>query len=234
MNGLQLLKRTVINLLPDTIQSFLMGMRTLAIEYGYLRSIRQKACVDKDGRPIPWYTYSSIEYLKQLDLSAKSVFEFGSGNSTLFWSKEVGKIVSVEHDQGWYNRLSDQVSDNVEYRLCVEKAEYLDSITTFEPFDIIIIDGVFREQCAQRAIDRLKPGGFIILDNADWWVDAARFLREKDLIQIDFYGPGPLVPYTWCTSLFFSRSFQWQTKYVNQPTHGLGSLKQHAGERFAL
>jgi predicted O-methyltransferase YrrM len=34
-------------------------------------------------------------------------------------------------------------------------------------YDLIIIDGVYRNTCAEIALDYLKPGGIIVLDNAD-------------------------------------------------------------------
>ena len=36
-----------------------MWQKDFAIE----RTIDEKVCVDKDGNPIPWYTYPAIEYL---------------------------------------------------------------------------------------------------------------------------------------------------------------------------
>ena len=45
-------------------------------EFAIERSIDDKVCVDKDGNPIPWYTYPAIEYLSQFDYSDKKIFEF--------------------------------------------------------------------------------------------------------------------------------------------------------------
>lgn len=50
-----------------------------------------------------------------------SVFEYGSGGSTLFISNRVSKLVSVEHDKGWYEQVSIMLSKeriyNCEYIL---------------------------------------------------------------------------------------------------------------------
>lgn len=40
-------------------------------EYAIERSIDEKVCADKDGNPIPWYTYPAIEYLSQFDYGGK-------------------------------------------------------------------------------------------------------------------------------------------------------------------
>lgn len=37
--------------------------RDFAIE----RSMNEKVCIDRDGKPLPWYTYPAIEYLSQFD-----------------------------------------------------------------------------------------------------------------------------------------------------------------------
>jgi hypothetical protein len=39
------------------------------------------------------------------------VFEYGSGNSTLWW---VRRVVACEHDAGWARRLSPDLPANVE------------------------------------------------------------------------------------------------------------------------
>lgn len=65
------------------------NFKTLGFEYGQLRTMEKWECVDKDGNSIPWFTYPAIEYLSHLDLSGCSVFEYGSGFSTLFWLQRV-------------------------------------------------------------------------------------------------------------------------------------------------
>ncbi len=63
--------------------------RTLWFAYGHLQTVRSKAAIDRTGRPVPWYTYPAIEYLKQFDFAETSVFEYGSGNSTPFFGRSV-------------------------------------------------------------------------------------------------------------------------------------------------
>src|SRR5688572_10403591 len=50
------------------------------------------------GQPIPWYTYPAIEFIRQLDFSQSTVFEYGSGNSTMFWAASAARVISVEED----------------------------------------------------------------------------------------------------------------------------------------
>ena len=48
-----------------------------------MNSIYTHLLVNENNEPIPWFTYPSIQYLDQLDLSEKTIFEWGSGNSSL-------------------------------------------------------------------------------------------------------------------------------------------------------
>jgi hypothetical protein len=51
------------------------------------------------------------EYIKDKN----KVLEWGSGTSTIYFSKIVKQFVSIEHNQGWYDYVSSQIADNVEY-----------------------------------------------------------------------------------------------------------------------
>ena len=54
---------------------------------------------------LPWITFGAIDYLDKLNFQGKSVFEFGSGGSTLYCLKRGAKCISIEHDRSWYERL---------------------------------------------------------------------------------------------------------------------------------
>lgn len=199
----------------------------LSVQYGQYKTMNKETSVDRDNEPIPWFTYPAIEYLKQLDLSEKSVFEYGSGNSTLFWAKRCKNLVSIEDDQDWYNKIKDKLPEKVTYKLCPEQLSYSCSINEFpETFNVIIIDGNHRHQCALEAIKKLDDDGFIILDNSDWAENISRKLRDsRNLIEVDMTGFGPIGPFTRTTSFFFSRNVKLRALEDKQPAHGIGSVK---------
>ncbi len=62
--------------------------------------------VDVDGNPLPWVTYPALSMLDQLSKSEQRVFEFGAGNSSLWWSSRSSLVVSVDHDEAWITRLA--------------------------------------------------------------------------------------------------------------------------------
>ena len=73
--------------------------------------------------PIPWFTYPAIDYIRQLDLSEKTIFEWGAGFSTLFWSSRAKSVISVETDPLWYSLLKPQLASNCELILATREVE---------------------------------------------------------------------------------------------------------------
>ncbi|MGD8853552.1 MAG: SAM-dependent methyltransferase [Gammaproteobacteria bacterium] len=201
--------------------------KILSLEVGQFKTILRRECIDKDGNPIPWYTYPAIEYIKQLDVSEKTIFEYGSGNSTMFWAHRCQKVISIENKRMWYEKIKGQLPNNVEY-LCLEnKKEYIEAIGRYSnEFDIIIIDGNYRFECASVARNRLSHDGFIILDNSDWREKTSELLRKSDLIEVDMSGFGPINRFTTTTSFYFTRNVKLEPAHGRQPTPGIGSIKQ--------
>jgi hypothetical protein len=115
----------------DPFRKQYQNFKILALEYGQWRTIKNWECVDKKGEPIPWFTYPAIEYLSHLDLSEFSVFEYGSGYSTLFWLKRVKEIISVEHDKGWYEQIRKNINGihKIKYFLLENVEDYINSLT---------------------------------------------------------------------------------------------------------
>jgi hypothetical protein len=58
----------------------------------------------------PWINYRATEWLESYLSPTMCVFEYGSGGSTLFLSKRVAQVVSVEHDEGFYHFMKERIS----------------------------------------------------------------------------------------------------------------------------
>lgn len=225
------IKRTLASLFSRPIWWTLHNYKVLSVEFAQFRTIRRRECVDKNDNPIPWYSYPAIEYLKQLDLKDRTVFEYGSGNSTLFWASRCKSVVSVEDSEEWYKKLVERVPTNVDYLLLTEKHEYVRAIERYSlQFDIIVVDGSHRFDCATVARPRLRDDGLFILDNSDWLERTSQFLRDSDLIEVDMSGFGPINPYTWTTSFYFTRNVRLQPLHDRQPKPGIGSVHQSETE----
>ena len=69
----------------------------------------------------------------------------------------------------------------------------------------------------------MKPGGFIILDNSDWFHEASANLRSADLIEVDMAGMAPIADFVSTTSFYFHREFKGKPKAKRQPVGAIGS-----------
>jgi len=199
--------------------SFQLAMHMLK-QYGWFKSMRENKCIDREGSPIPWITYPAIDFLSQLDYSERSVFEYGSGFSTLFWSSRAKNVIAVEDDPEWYKKIQAEVSSNCEILYSSnDAAEYSNQISKYEKFDVITIDGWShtRQSCSIMALLHIKESGIIILDNSDLCLNSASILRSAGLIQADFTGFAPLCSHAQTTSIFFTRGYDFQPKNGYQP-----------------
>lgn len=203
------------------------AIRTLKAHYGQTRSMRSWESIDADGEPIPWYTYPAIEYLGHLDFSRLSVFEYGSGNSTLWWARRAKSVIAVENDATWHARIRDKLllagklGSNIRYVFESESGAYVASLD--QQVDIVIIDGRFRQECVSHLLssEACAQAAMIIFDNSDWYPEAMQMIREGlGWFEADFHGFGPINSYTWTTTVFANPEKWHQLRYAK----GLGSL----------
>jgi hypothetical protein len=184
----------------------------LALEYGQFKTIKFWKSIDKYGNSIPWFTYPAIEYLNHIDLSECSIFEYGSGYSTLYWMNKAKWVVSVEHNEEWYNEINHKVTNKVIYIFEKVPERYMNSIERFnKKFDIYVIDGRWRGKCAKKVVEHINHygGSMVIFDNSDWYPNTINFLRnELKWIEIDFAGFGLINNYTWVTTIFINPEYR--------------------------
>ena len=125
-------------------------------EYGHKKSVLLGKPVDAVLKAIPWYTYPAIEYLKQFDFSDKNIFEYGSGNSSIFWASLAKSVTSVEKNALWFEVISKSESSNLTISLKEQKSEYVNFIGNGNMlYDLIVIDGDYRYECAKVAVKYL-------------------------------------------------------------------------------
>ncbi|MFN2235503.1 MAG: FkbM family methyltransferase [Anaerolineales bacterium] len=177
-------------------------------EIGWFKSVQERMPVDRNGNCLPWYTYPAISFLTKRIHSDMVVFEYGSGNSTLWWSQRVSDLVSIEHELEWYNYLKNSIASNVNYKYCALEygGDYCKAITGYKnKFHVIVIDGRDRVNCAMNSLSGLRDDGLIIWDNSDreQYEDGYSYLINNGFRRIDFEGHGPINAYKWCTSIFY-------------------------------
>jgi len=208
---------------PDQVIYLASLMHILASGLGFKASAERNTSMLGDGRPIPMMSYSLIEYLLGLDLSALELLELGGGVSTRFWAACTKSVLTLETSSEWLKSLQSHPIANVEAKLCTPDAVGTAMTALGRTFDVVVIDSAAnRLELAERALPMLRPAGFVVLDNSDWYPNAARALREADLIQIDFHDFRPLHSFRCTTSLFLHRDFRPKPKEARLPLPPIG------------
>jgi predicted O-methyltransferase YrrM len=129
----------------------------------------------------PWLAPAANEFLEGYLKPTDLMLEFGSGRSTLWFSKRVRHITSVEHNPDWFlkikNRINELSINNISYCLHPRQYEtipasetnYVNATREFKPssLDVVLVDGTYRAQCTLKSIPLLKPGGLLIIDNVN-------------------------------------------------------------------
>jgi predicted O-methyltransferase YrrM len=131
----------------------------------------------------PWITARSMVLLDGLLRPTDQALEFGSGGSTEWVAQRVGLLRSVEAADHWYTEVAKRIAqrglDNVllelvssgelGYESDAHRAAYVNAHPDIEvdSLDLVFVDGEYRDACALRGIDLLRPGGILVLDNAN-------------------------------------------------------------------
>ena len=133
---------------------------------------------------VPWLTPAAVEFLTEWICPTDVVLEWGSGRSTVWFSRYAARVVSVEHDSTWFARVASQLELDgrpvVEQILAADspaREHYDDSAYVSagdrladRSVDIALVDGIFRDTCALAAAGKVRPGGLLIVDNANWYL----------------------------------------------------------------
>lgn len=209
--------------------SRLLLLESAPIENGWFKSVKTKQAIARNGEPIPWLTYPFIDFINDRLNKDLSVFEFGAGNSSIYYSKRVKEVVSIEHSPEWFKiiKSNDKYNyPNLDVRLVEippelaakgyhtmaftnSENEYVYSLEkTGQKYNIVIVDGLFRNSCIRHSLSSLTNDGIIFLDNTskhyeEELKDGTSFLKENGFKRLDFYGMGPIYSRKSCTSIFY-------------------------------
>jgi hypothetical protein len=178
---------------------------------GWLRSFVEQKSVDVKGKPIPFMSYAAVDLLTARVPSGITVFEFGSGFSTLWWASRANRVVACEHDRKWRDLVLQMAPPNVEvlYRTADESGPYAESIAEApHPIDVVVIDGRHRVECARACLPFVAHHGVIIWDDTDRerYRPGIQELRDAGFKQLQLSGLGPIVADMKCTSIFYRQT----------------------------
>jgi hypothetical protein len=141
----------------------------------------------------PWLTRTANEILDSYLTSSDIGLEFGSGRSTIWLARRVARLVSVEHDSHWAAKVREMLRkeniNSVNHSLVPmdreedqgKDAAYVGVIDSFQDnsLDFCLVDGVYRGFCARRVMEKLRPGGVLIIDNVNWYLPHPTYSPES-------------------------------------------------------
>ncbi len=174
-------------------------------ESGFIKSFQLKEVVFNNGKPAPWLNYSFLDFLIPRLNESFSIFEFGLGNSTRYFGSVMAQCYGVEHDDNWYAKLLDETNPTDNFYLASD-AEYVNSIQkTNKKFDIIIVDGILREECMKIGLAHLSDKGVLILDDSerDEYNDSILYIKSKGYRELRISGLKALGRHYSSTSVFY-------------------------------
>ncbi len=153
----------------------------------------------------PMMRYREMNIIREViaKVKPKKVLEWGSGYSTLYWHTllpEDSTWLAVEHNKVWVDRLN-ELNDNPNVTIkCVEPenpewtdeyrdgaysdlTSYINYPATQGKFDLIIIDGRGRKDCAVAAKEILTDNGILILHDAnrEWYHEPLQEFKFREL-----------------------------------------------------
>lgn len=154
----------------------------------YLAGRLQNWLYEKRHPDHPWLAPDAIVWLEANLRPDMHGFEWGSGRSTLWFAKRLAALTSIESDSAWCQQVTRRVREsgltNVEMRhIPLEHADADTYRNDYTPLprnpaaildipdgslDFVVVDGWYRSVCARAALHKLKPGGFLLIDNTNW------------------------------------------------------------------
>jgi hypothetical protein len=184
------------------------GLLPYLTDRGWIESSRRQESVDRNGQPIPWITYPALDFLERRIRPDMTVFEFGGGNSTLWWAQRTRHVTTAEHDASWASRLIEIIPSNVKltHVRLVKGGDYSQHAKrSGGQYHIIVVDGRDRVNCAVSSVHSLRPDGVIVWDNTERrrYDPGIRALGEMEFRHIEFRGPAPINTWESETSVFY-------------------------------
>ena len=132
----------------------------------------------------PCLSPDAIRLLTSMLRASDQGVEFGSGVSTAWFAARVGHLTSVESDKRWYATVSAMLEDrrltNTHLVLAPQdqpaefgdRSEYARTVFNLpdESIDFALIDGIYRDHTARLMMPKIKPGGFLIINDVHWFL----------------------------------------------------------------
>jgi hypothetical protein len=174
---------------------------------------------NKNGEAIPMLTISAIDFLESYDFSQYSIIEFGSGQSTVYFSKNFSNVVSFENNEDFFDKLKNKLNNNVTYNF-ISNDDLLKNNYKININDktIILVDCSANRNIVIHNIFKNGMPNIVILDNSEFYPNSCKYIVSNGYMEIPFWGLRPSEVYNSCTSVFIKNNFVLpEKKYPVEP-----------------
>lgn len=154
--------------------------------------------------PVPFIVLDAIRFLEGIVQPGMQVLEAGGGNSTLWFLERGMHVTTYEHDENWAGNVMWSIKfnplrfheKNIKMKVMQGAAATGDmSLIPDKSLDIVLIDCMNdftrRNECVRVLMNKVKPGGWLILDNSDNPVNwlGAELLEGKEMHRFSGFAP---------------------------------------------
>lgn len=167
-------------------------------------------------KPIPFLVIDAVHHLNNIIRPGMKVLELGAGNSTLWFLEQGAHLTTYENDTSWCYLINKHIKSKPEYyyagKLSLRQLSGIDVINDLQrlhnyTYDIVLIDSLNahtnRNDCMQAVLNKIKPGGWLILDNSDNPINWKGADLVKDKLHFKYTGYTPM-------SLFVCQTSFWK------------------------
>lgn len=130
-------------------------------------------------KPFPWLAPNVIAKLESIVKPHFRVIEHGCGGSTLWFAERAKEVLSFDGNKQWRDTINQKLNQS-KARVFVSLGEMHE--LEKDKFDLLLIDGEPLEDRAKwlrAATNLVKPGGWVVLDNAN----RPDFAEERATLQ---------------------------------------------------
>lgn len=127
----------------------------------------------KINKNAPWWTRYAIKEIENTITNNMKILEFGGGRSTSWLANRAKNVTCIETDSKWIdfivNDLRVKGLDNVKILQASSqtRARYqkVFNLINIQEFDLIIIDGKFRDTTALKVLQEASDNAIIMIDD---------------------------------------------------------------------
>lgn len=182
---------------------------------------------------LPSLTLDSVRLLERLLRPSHVGVEWGAGNSTGWFAERTAHLTSFESGPDYYAVVRDDLArrglTNVDLHLVpfepvpsepanhahewMQRAYALGD----KSLDYALIDSAPRACLCRTVVSKLRSGGLLILDNANWYLPPPADLRPAPVgsVEVPAGFPGSRDPGNVCTPAFLRETAGWRRTWTS-------------------